>query len=250
MLSYAATATVVGALRARSTLCACAEAADRRALRTAAYDSGHSESRRSHVQSADPGRRRGRGPRDDVRQVPSRRGGARAPHGGADLRPIKLVVHDFEPDWDTYVERPGRTCPVDVAFADVDPSRYAALVIPGGRAPEFIRVDPDVARIVEHFFVEGKPVGTLCHGPQVPRRSGSCAGGGAPASARSRPTSRWPEASTWTGRGDRRKHGLVPRLGRSRGVVACVSRVGRPRRSRRVATRPSRLAVACPVDEQ
>src|SRR4029078_6037772 len=93
------------------------------------------------------------------------------------LRPIKLVVHDFEPDWDTYVERPGRTCPVDVAFADVDPSRYAALVIPGGRAPEFIRVDPEVARIVEHFFAEEKPVGTLCHGPPVPAALGLLRGG-------------------------------------------------------------------------
>src|SRR3970040_284572 len=87
-------------------------------------------------------------------------------------RPIKLVVHDFEPEWDTYVERPGRTCPVDVAFADVDPTEFAALVIPGGRAPEFIRVDPEVPRIVEHFFAEDKPVGTLCHGPQVPAALG------------------------------------------------------------------------------
>src|SRR4249919_1513262 len=51
-------------------------------------------------------------------------------------RPIKLVVHDFEPDWDTYVEKPGRTCPVDIAFGAVDPANFAALVIPGSRAPE------------------------------------------------------------------------------------------------------------------
>ena len=95
------------------------------------------------------------------------------PHVAAPTtRPIKLVVHDFEPDWDTYVERPGRTCPVDLAFADVDPADYRAVVIPGGRAPEFIRIDPDVRRIVEHFFHEDKPVGTLCHGPQVPAALG------------------------------------------------------------------------------
>jgi deglycase len=87
-------------------------------------------------------------------------------------RPIKLVVHDFEPEFDTYVEKPGRACPVDLAFADVDPSTFAAVVIPGGRAPEYIRVDPDVRRIVEHFFAEEKPVGTLCHGPQVPAALG------------------------------------------------------------------------------
>jgi protease I len=91
-------------------------------------------------------------------------------------RPIKLVVHDFEPDWDTYVERPGRTCPVDVTFAEADPADFAALVIPGGRAPEFIRIDPDVRRIVDHFFAEGKPVGTLCHGPQVPAAYGHLRG--------------------------------------------------------------------------
>jgi protease I len=95
------------------------------------------------------------------------------PHVAAPTtRPIKLVVHDFEPDWDTYVERQGRTCPVDVSFADLDPGAYVALVIPGGRAPEFIRVDPEVARIVERFFAEEKPVGTLCHGPQVPAALG------------------------------------------------------------------------------
>ena len=95
------------------------------------------------------------------------------PHVAAPTtRPIKLVVHDFEPDFDTYVERPGRTCPVDVTFAEVDPADYAALVIPGGRAPEFIRVDLHVARIVESFFAEDKPVGTLCHGPQVPAALG------------------------------------------------------------------------------
>jgi protease I len=91
-------------------------------------------------------------------------------------RPIKLVVHDFEPDFDTYVERPGRACPVDVAFAEVDPADFVGLVIPGGRAPEYIRVDPDVRRIVEHFFAADKPVGMLCHGPQVPAALGLLSG--------------------------------------------------------------------------
>jgi len=61
---------------------------------------------------------------------------------------------------------------VDLAFADVEPSEYDALVIPGGRAPEYIRTDPDVARIVRHFFVRGLPVGTICHGAQVPAALG------------------------------------------------------------------------------
>ena len=114
-------------------------------------------------------------------------------------RPIKLVVHDFEADFDTYVEKPGRSCPVDVAFADVEPSEYAAIVIPGGRAPEFIRVDPDVRRIVEHFFAEEKPVGTLCHGPQVPAALGLLRGRplvGLPAARPGHPSRRAPSTST------------------------------------------------------
>ncbi|MBB2740724.1 UNVERIFIED_ORG: putative intracellular protease/amidase [Microbispora rosea subsp. rosea] len=52
------------------------------------------------------------------------------------------------------------------------PEDYQALVIPGGRAPEYIRTDPDVARIVHHFFERDLPVGTICHGSQVPAALG------------------------------------------------------------------------------
>ena len=85
---------------------------------------------------------------------------------------LQLVVHDFEPGWDTYVERPGRRLDADLAFSEVEPERYVAVVIPGGRAPEYIRVDPDVKRIVAYFFDNDLPVGTLCHGPQVPAALG------------------------------------------------------------------------------
>jgi len=85
---------------------------------------------------------------------------------------LQLVVHDFEPGWDTYVERPGRRLEADLAFSDVDPERYVALLIPGGRAPEVIRNDPDVKRIVAHFFERELPVGHMCHGVQVPAAFG------------------------------------------------------------------------------
>jgi deglycase len=85
---------------------------------------------------------------------------------------LQLVVHDFEPGWDTYVERPGRGLEADVAFAEVEPERYAAVLIPGGRAPEVIRNDADVQRIVGHFFERGLPVGHMCHGVQVPAAAG------------------------------------------------------------------------------
>lgn len=87
-------------------------------------------------------------------------------------RTLRTVVHDFEPDSDAYVEKPGRRLDPDVAFAEVEPERYVGLVIPGGRAPEYIRIDPDVRRIVAHFFENDLPVGTLCHGPQVPAALG------------------------------------------------------------------------------
>jgi protease I len=74
-----------------------------------------------------------------------------------------LVVHEFVPGIDTFVEKPGYHWPSDIAFKDVDPSDFAAVVIPGGRAPEYIRNDPDFIRIVRHFFKEEKPVAHLCH---------------------------------------------------------------------------------------
>jgi protease I len=78
---------------------------------------------------------------------------------------LQFVVHDFVDGYDTYTEKPGYTWEADLAFADVDPSEYAALVIPGGRAPEYIRNDPDFQRIAKQFFSDDKPVAQLCHAP-------------------------------------------------------------------------------------
>ncbi|MBV9342382.1 MAG: DJ-1/PfpI family protein [Acidobacteria bacterium] len=76
---------------------------------------------------------------------------------------LRFVVHDFEPGYDTYTEKPGYTLDADIALADVQPEIYAALVIPGGRAPEYIRNDSDCQRIITHFFWHQKPVAQLCH---------------------------------------------------------------------------------------
>src|SRR5512132_2367983 len=78
---------------------------------------------------------------------------------------LQFVVHDFVEGYDTYTEKPGYTWDADIAFADVDPEDYAALVVPGGRAPEYIRNDADCQRIIKHFFDEQKPVAQLCHAP-------------------------------------------------------------------------------------
>jgi len=76
---------------------------------------------------------------------------------------LRFVVHDFEPGYDTYTEKPGYSWDADLAFADVNVADYAALVIPGGRAPEYIRNNSDCQKIVRHFFEQQKPVAQLCH---------------------------------------------------------------------------------------
>jgi protease I len=91
-------------------------------------------------------------------------------------RRLQFVVHDFVDGFDTYTEKLGYTWPADLAFADVDPDDYVALVIPGGRAPEYIRNDADVQRIVRHFFELDKPVADLCHGPLVLAAAGVLTG--------------------------------------------------------------------------
>ncbi|MBY0165419.1 DJ-1/PfpI family protein [Paenibacillus lautus] len=75
---------------------------------------------------------------------------------------LRTVVHDFE-GWETFTEKPGYQIQSHVSFADVNPADYDGLVIPGGRAPEYIRLDPNIGRIVNHFFETGKPVGAICH---------------------------------------------------------------------------------------
>ena len=86
-------------------------------------------------------------------------------HIGAPVKKIlKSVVHDFEPGWDTYVEKPGYHIPADIAFADVDPGDYDGIILSGGRAPEYLRNDPQLQKIVRHFVEGKKPIAALCHG--------------------------------------------------------------------------------------
>ena len=80
---------------------------------------------------------------------------------------LQFVVHDFVDGFDTYTEKLGHTLQADIAFRDVDPADYLAVVVPGGRAPEYIRNDDDAKRIVRHFFNINAPVAALCHGPML-----------------------------------------------------------------------------------
>lgn len=79
---------------------------------------------------------------------------------------IKTAIHDFEGD-QTYTEKPGHNFALNATFDDVDPSAYDALVLPGGRAPEYLRTHDRVLEIVRHFFDAGKPVAAICHAAQM-----------------------------------------------------------------------------------
>ncbi|MBI8989207.1 DJ-1/PfpI family protein [Corynebacterium meridianum] len=87
-------------------------------------------------------------------------------------RKIQLVVHDFADDFDTYTEKLAHMWPADVAIDDVDPAEYAGLIIPGGRAPEYLRLNENVLNIVRAFFDADKPVAATCHGPLILARAG------------------------------------------------------------------------------
>jgi protease I len=79
---------------------------------------------------------------------------------------VRTAVHDFEGD-QTYSEKPGHNFTLNATFAEVKPEAYDALVIPGGRAPEYIRLNPEVLKIVRHFAEKNKPLAAICHGAQV-----------------------------------------------------------------------------------
>lgn len=88
---------------------------------------------------------------------------------------VRTAIHDFEGD-QTYSEKRGHNFTLNATFDDVDPASYDALVVPGGRAPEYIRLNDRVLDIVRHFFDEDKPVAALCHGPQILAAAGVLAG--------------------------------------------------------------------------
>ncbi|GLH67295.1 DJ-1/PfpI family protein [Geothrix edaphica] len=79
---------------------------------------------------------------------------------------IATAIHDFE-GHQTYSEKPGHRFALNADFTDLRPDQYDALVIPGGRAPEYLRLNPKVLEIVRHFFTAKKPVAAICHGAQI-----------------------------------------------------------------------------------
>jgi protease I len=79
---------------------------------------------------------------------------------------VRTAIHDFEGD-QTYSEKPGHNFALNATFADVNPAEYDGLVIPGGRAPEYLRLNPKVIEIVQYFDREKKPIAAACHAAQI-----------------------------------------------------------------------------------
>src|SRR5881394_268877 len=79
---------------------------------------------------------------------------------------VRTAVHDFEGD-QTYSEKPGHNFTLNATFAEVKAEQYDALVLPGGRAPEYLRLNEDVLRLVRYFAEKNKPIAAICHGVQL-----------------------------------------------------------------------------------
>jgi protease I len=79
---------------------------------------------------------------------------------------VRTAIHDFEGD-QTYSEKRGHNFTLNATFADIHGEEYDGLVLPGGRAPEYLRLDTRVLALVQHFAGEGKPIAAICHAAQI-----------------------------------------------------------------------------------
>lgn len=79
---------------------------------------------------------------------------------------VRTAIHDFEGD-QTYTEKRGHYFALNATFAQIKPEDYDALVIPGGRAPEYLRLDSRLLDVVRHFAKANKPIAAICHGAQI-----------------------------------------------------------------------------------
>lgn len=86
---------------------------------------------------------------------------------GPEARIYPLVMHEIPPGWDITRESPSYHLEANIAFRDVEPKEYSGIFLTGGRAPEYLRYDQDLMRIVHHFFNADKPVCSVCHGAEI-----------------------------------------------------------------------------------
>ncbi len=88
---------------------------------------------------------------------------------------VRTAIHDFEGD-QTYSEKRGHNFTLNATFAEVRPESYDALVVPGGRSPEYLRLNQDVLRFVRHFADANKPIAAICHAAQLLAAAGAVMG--------------------------------------------------------------------------
>jgi protease I len=99
---------------------------------------------------------------------------------GPEARLYHMVLHEVPPNanvpWDITEERPGYHIQASVAFRDVDPSEYVGVFVSGGRAPEYLRYDEDLMRVMRHFAEVQKPIAVVCHGIEIVSAAGCIKG--------------------------------------------------------------------------
>lgn len=94
--------------------------------------------------------------------------GIRPVVAGPEKRLYPMVLHEIPPGWDITEETPGYHIRADIAFRDVRPEEYLGIFFSGGRAPEYLRYDPDLLRITRWFFERDRPIACVCHGVEIP----------------------------------------------------------------------------------
>jgi protease I len=94
----------------------------------------------------------------------------------SEKRLLHGVIHDFEPGWTTYIEKPGYLIAADIAISKVKAKDYEAILLIGGRAPEFLRHNEKLLKIVQEFHRQGKWIFSICHGIQILLAAGLGAG--------------------------------------------------------------------------
>ena len=86
-------------------------------------------------------------------------------------RKYQMVLHEIKPGWTITKEWEGYSIVADIAFKDIQPEDYVGIMFSGGRAPEYIREDPDLIRLTQWYFDENKPIASVCHGVEIPARA-------------------------------------------------------------------------------
>ncbi len=86
-------------------------------------------------------------------------------------RRYQMVMHEIKPGWTITKEWEGYTIEADITFAEIEPEAYLGIFFSGGRAPEYIREDPDLIRVTQWFFDRDRPIASVCHGVEIPARA-------------------------------------------------------------------------------